>query len=397
MARKERSTQGPWVPAEVQDIVPEVVKDRRALHERPELAMHEDETRAYVRAEAEALGLPVEEVAKGLSVRLLGRGGPGRSVGIRADMDGLPVTETPGLPFRSQNEGWMHACGHDAHMAIALGVLRVLSREADHLTGEVRVLFQPSEEVPPGGALGMIEAGALDGLDSVIGLHVWSPLPVGQVQLNRGVLMGNTDGFRVSLTGSGGHGSAPHATIDTALLAAEIIVNLQQIVSRRVDPLESAVITVGHVEAGTAPNVIPETASLAGTVRSFTPQVRRLLKREIERVIQTTTEMFGAKAEIDYRFGYPAVVNPTSGVPDVVIQVASEVLGRDHVVEAAPSLGGEDFAYFLQKLPGAFFFLGCGNSDTGPHHSPHFGLDEACLPYGVAILTESARRLTARA
>lgn len=290
----------------------------------------------------------------------------------------------------------MHACGHDAHMAIALGVLRVLSREADRLRGEVRVLFQPSEEVPPGGALGMIEAGALDGLDSVIGLHVWSPLPVGRVQLNRGVLMGNTDSFRVALTGSGGHGSAPHATIDTTLLAAEIIVNLQQIVSRRVDPLESAVVTVGQVEAGTAPNVIPETARLAGTVRSFTPQVRKLLKREIERVIQTTTEMFGAKAEIDYQFGYPAVVNPASGVPDVVWQAATDVLGREQVIEAAPSLGGEDFAYFLQQLPGAFFFLGCGNSDTGPHHSPHFGLDEACLPYGVAILAESARRLTAR-
>lgn len=382
---------------EVLEALPTVVRDRRALHERPELAMREDETRAYIREQVEALGLVAEEMAKGLVVRLEGQGGPGRHVGIRADMDGLPVTETPGLPFRSRNEGIMHACGHDAHMAIALGALRVLAQERARLTGEVRFLFQPSEEVPPGGALGMIDAGALDGLDSVIGLHVWSPLPVGIVQLNRGVLMGNTDSFHVRLTGSGGHGSAPHATIDTTLLAAEIIVNLQQIVSRRVDPLESAVVTVGQVQAGTAPNVIPETAMLAGTVRSFTPAVRKLLRREIERIIRATTEMFGAKVEIDYLLGYPAVVNPASGVPDVVSQVAAEVLGRDHVMEAAPSLGGEDFAYFLQKLPGAFFFLGCGSDATGPHHSPHFGLDEACLPYGVAILAESARRLTARA
>lgn len=395
--RKDQGALGVNVPQEVLDVLPEVVRDRRALHERPELAMQEDETRAYLRAEIEALGLEAREVAKGLVVDLPGGAGPGRFVGIRADMDGLPVTEPPGPEFRSRNEGRMHACGHDAHMAIALGALRVLTRAQDRLTGAVRFLFQPSEEVPPGGALGMIEAGVLEGLDSVIGLHVWSPLPVGTVQLNRGVLMGNTDSFHVTLTGSGGHGSAPHATIDSVLLAAEIIVNLQQIVSRRVDPLESAVVTVGKVQAGTAPNVIPETAELHGTVRSFTSGVRKLLKREIERVVRSTTDMFGAKADIDYLFGYPAVVNPTSGVPDVVAQVASDVVGRSRVIEAPPSLGGEDFAYFLEHLPGAFFFLGCGTSQTGPHHSPHFGLDEACLPYGVAILTESARRLTARA
>ncbi|MCL6594617.1 MAG: amidohydrolase [Firmicutes bacterium] len=372
-----------------------VVRDRRHLHAHPELSFRERETVAYLRAQVEALGLSPQERGGGLVVDLAGGAGPGRTVAVRADMDALPVEEAEGLPFRSQAPGVMHACGHDAHMAIALGVLRRLVAGRDRLAGRVRFLFQPAEETPPGGALELIRAGALDGVEAIVGLHVNSLLPVGRAQVQSGPLLANSDVFEVEIEGVGGHGSQPHLTVDAALVAAQTVVHLQTVVSRRVDPLQPAVVSVGRIEAGTAHNIIPGRARVVGTVRTLSEGVRERVRAEMERIVRASADLAGASARLVYTEGYPAVVNPEGWPTTVLAETAAEVVGRAGVVQGPPWLAGEDFAYYQRHVPGAFFFLGCGGPDRAPHHSSAFALDEGCLVYGVDILARAAVRLAA--
>jgi len=379
-------------------LTDELVADRRHLHAHPDLSFREGPTVAYLRGRIESLGLVAEDAGGGLVVRLAGTRGAGRTVGVRADMDGLPVEEAPGLPFRSQNPGVMHACGHDAHMAIALGVVRYLAARRDAFGGEVRFLFQPAEETPPGGALQLIEAGALDGVDAVIGLHVNAALPVGLAQIHPGPLLANADVFDIEIEGVGGHGSSPHQTVDATLVAAQTAVNLQTVVSRKVDPLEPAVVTVGQIEAGTAHNIIPAHARLRGTVRTFSTETQTRVREEMARVVEATAAAAGARARLDYRIGYPATVNPEGGPTAVLEAAGREVLGERRVIQARPWMAGEDFSYYQKRVPGAFFFLGCKEGEhLGPHHSALFRVDEACLPLGVDILARGAVRLTAGA
>jgi amidohydrolase len=383
------------VDPEVTALLPDVVADRRHLHAHPERSFEERETRAYLAKRIAELGVRAEEVGGGLVVRLRGEGGAGRTVAVRADMDGLPIEEAGDLPFRSQTPGVMHACGHDAHMAIVLGVLRLFARRRATLRGEVRFLFQPAEETPPGGAVELIRGGALADVQAVLGLHVQAQLEVGKAQVQAGPLMANSDVFTVAIEGVGGHGSQPHLTVDPVVVMAQTVANLQTIVSRRMDPHAAVVVTVGEAHAGTAHNIIPQRARLGGTVRTFTPEDRGRVRAEMERIVRHTAEAAGARADLTYTEGYPAVVNPDGPTTAAVADAAAEVLGAAGVVRGPAWMAGEDFAYYQGVTAGTFFFLGAGGPGAAPHHSAAFTVDEACLPYGVDILARALARLTA--
>jgi amidohydrolase len=358
----------------------QVVLYRRDLHRIPELAFQELKTRDYLWQHLTHLGLrPQKMGGTGLIADIAGDR-PGPCVAIRADMDGLPLAEETGLPFSSQHDGVMHACGHDGHMAIALALADRLVEER-RFPGTVRLMFQPAEERPPGGAKQMIAEGALEGVDAVYGLHLWTEFPVGVAGLREGPMMANADQFVIRIRGQGGHGSQPEATKDAVLIAAQTVVNLQTIVSRRVRPFDAAVVTCGTIHGGHIFNIIAETAEITGTVRTFSPAVQQLIEREIERIAQRTAALYDATAEVEYQAGYPAVVNPER---EVAIWT-ERLRGLVDVIRPEPSMGGEDFAYYLQQRPGAFLFLGAKPSEgaTFPHHSPHFVIDERALPVGV--------------
>jgi len=371
--------------------VDDVVKWRRDLHQIPELGFEERETSAYCADILRGLGVDVQSVAEtGLVAEIGGRGGRrGPTVALRADMDGLPLQEESGEPFSSRHPGIMHACGHDVHMAVLLGTAARLARRPD-FPGRVRLMLQPSEERSPSGAEALIQAGVLEGVTAVLGLHVWSPLPVGTVAVKPGVMMASTDSFEIAVHGRGGHGSEPDTAQDAVLIAAQTVVHLQTIVSRRVTPLEPCVVTVGTIQAGTASNIIAERALLTGTVRTLSTQVQDRVEREIGRIARSTAALQGATATVRYQRGVPPVVNH----PGVVGAWTAALAGRVQIQQPTPSMGGEDFALYLQEIPGAFLFLGGRpEGEQFPHHSPHFRINEACLPIGVDVLERGARQV----
>lgn len=360
-----------------------LVSYRRDLHRIPEVAFQEYKTRDYLWNRLEEFGLKPQATGEtGITADVEGVR-PGKCIGIRADIDGLPLPEETGLPFSSEHAGAMHACGHDAHMAIALGLAERLASDPD-FAGRVRFLFQPAEERPPGGALKLIEAGVLDGVDEIYGLHVWANLPVGTAGLRSGPMMANADQFTIRVKGLGGHGSQPQSTQDAVLIAAQTVVNLQTIVSRRVAPFEPAVVTCGTIRGGHIFNIIAETAEVTGTVRTFSTAVQSQIADEIAQIAKGTAALYGATAEVMYERGYPAVINHERETA----AWEEKLRGLVEVERPEPDMGGEDFAYYLQHKPGAFLFLGCGpeTGDAPPHHSPHFRVDERVLPLGVEVL-----------
>ena len=360
-----------------------VIEYRRDLHRIPELGFHEVKTREYLYNRLREFGLDPKPAGEtGLWADIEGDR-PGKVIGVRSDIDGLPLPEETGLPFSSEHPGVMHACGHDAHMAIVLGLAQRLTEERS-FPGRVRILFQPAEERPPGGALDLIKAGVLEGVDEVYGLHVWANLPVGIAGLRAGPMMANADQFTIRVKGVGGHGSQPQATKDAVLIAAQIVVNLQTIVSRRVRPFEPAVVTCGTIRAGHNFNIIAETAEITGTVRTFSTETQALITDEISRIAGRTAALYDASCEVEYQKGYPAVVNHERETA----AWEEKLRGLVEVQEIEPDMGGEDFAYYLQHRPGAFLFLGSGQDDgeSAPHHSPHFMVDERAIPLGVEVL-----------
>ncbi|MBX6350791.1 MAG: amidohydrolase [Clostridia bacterium] len=362
----------------------------------PELSFEERETTAFLEETLRGWGLePVRRTPTGLWADLEGGGGSGPTVAVRADIDALPIHEANAFEFRSRRDGVMHACGHDGHTAILLGVTRTLLDLRDRLPGRVRLVFQPAEELLPGGARPMIEAGVLDGVDRIIGLHLWSLLPTGRAGIAPGPLMANADAFEIRVRGRGGHGAQPHLAADALAAAAQVVVSLQQVVSRMVDPMRAAVVTVGVFRAGSAFNVIAPEALLQGTVRTFDADVRARVREALSRVAGDVAHAFGCEAETDYREGYPALVNERGTVEVFRAAVAAQ-MGEAALVEPEPFMGGEDFAYYLLERPGAFLFLGARNPEVGaeyPHHHPNFTIDEAALPWGVAVLAATAWRL----
>ena len=373
----------------IADIEDDLVAWRRDFHRHPEVAFHEERTSRVIKEYLEGLGLPVKTMAgTGLRADLRG-GGDGPTVALRADIDALPLQEQGDKDYISQNPGAAHCCAHDGHMAVVMGAAKVLEGMQDSLHGNVVFLFQPAEELPPGGAIGMVEEGALEGVDAIFGLHFWQPLPTGKVGSVKGPMMAAADNFRISVKGRPGHGSMPHQTVDPILTAAHLVISLQSIISRNLDPLKPGVVSFGTIQGGTVYNIIPEEVKLTGTVRSFETEVQALARDRLQEITQKTCEAFGAQGEMEYEPGYPPVVNPPEMV-DFALDVASKILGEDRIVEIDPVMGGEDFAYFLQKIPGAFLFFGMGDGQPFPHHHPGFDMDEKALPQAALLLTALA-------
>jgi amidohydrolase len=316
--------------------------------------------------------------------------GPGGGLLVRADMDALPLQEESGSPFASQTSGRMHACGHDGHVAISLAVAARLARKRP--AGGVRLLYQPAEE-GANGALACVNDGVLDGVSKAVGLHLWTSLPFGTIGVNRGALMAAVDEFTIDVEGRGGHGASPHEAADPILAAARIVEALQSVVSREINPLDAAVVTVATIHGGTAFNIIPGTVRLTGTARSFTEISGRALPQKIERIVMGTASACGVRATLRYERLNGATVNDP-GVADVVIGVARRLVGEENVDTDARSLGGEDFSEFLNRVPGCFFFVGARkDGPLRPHHSPDFDFDERAMAVGVTVMEAVVREL----
>ncbi len=372
-------------------LTSQIIDWRRDFHRHPEIAYREHRTSAVLKEFMEELDMPVQIVAKtGLCGRLEGQLG-GRTIALRADIDALPLKEEGDKEYISENPEAAHACGHDGHMAVLMGVIELLSRRKKDLKGNAVFLFQPSEERIPGGAKQMIEEGALEGVEAVFGLHLWQQLPTGVVGLVKGAMMAQPDKFTIRIIGKGGHGSMPHQTVDPILVASQLVMNIQSIVSRNVDPLKPLVVSFGTINGGTIYNIIPGEVTLTGTVRSFEPAVQSLAEKRLKEISDATCRAFGAAAELHYEKGYPAVVNDAAMV-DFVAEVTEEVLGQERVKFIDPVMGGEDFAYFLQKVPGAFLFFGMGDGMEYPHHHPAFDIDENALPQATLLMASLALR-----
>lgn len=374
---------------EVKALRDQIIGWRRDFHKHPEVAFQEHRTSQVLESFMDKLGLDVTPMAKTGLRGVLEGGLPGKVLALRADMDALPLKEEADKPYCSENPEAAHACGHDGHMAILMGVVQVLARLRDRLPGRVVFLFQPSEERIPGGAATMIAEGALEGVEGIFGLHLWQPLPTGFVGLVRGAMMAQPDQFTIRVRGRGGHGSMPHQTADPILAASHIVVNVQSIASRNVDPLKPVVVSFGTIQGGTIYNIIPGEVLLTGTVRSFEADVQALAERRLKEIAERTSRAFGAEAEIEYIKGYPPLINDDAMVT-LVEDVARKVLGENRVKFIDPVMGGEDFAYYLRKVPGAFFFFGMGDGMEHPHHHPAFDLDEEALPQATLFMSSLA-------
>ena len=373
----------------VENISDQLTVWRRDFHRHPEVAFQEERTSAVLRGFLESLGLPVKTMAKtGLRAVLEGKKG-GKTVALRADIDALPLQEEGDKEYISLNPGAAHACAHDGHMACVMGAVKVLTQMRDRFDGSVVFLFQPSEELPPGGAKPMVEEGALEGVDAIFGLHFWQSLPTGKVGIVKGPMMAQADNFTIKVTGKGGHGSMPHTSIDPIYAAAQIIVNAQSVVSRNVDPLKPVVVSFGTIKGGTVYNIIPGEVIMTGTVRTFESDVQDLAERRLREISGSVALSLGAEADFEYEKGYPPLVNQGE-MTDFVTATAKNVLGEDCIGPFDPIMGGEDFAYFLQRVPGAFFFFGMGDGMDHPHHHPSFDMDERALPQATHLLIRLA-------
>ncbi len=372
-------------------VFDETVAQRRDFHMNPEVAFEEVRTAGIIADKLEALGLNTRRgVAETGVVAVLEGVTPGRTVLVRADIDALPIQDEKEVPYRSQTAGKMHACGHDGHAAVLLSVAKILSERRGELSGRVVFIFQPAEETV-GGAEVMLEGGALTGVtpDAVIGLHLSSEYPVGTVALRAGPSMAATDSFRVVVHGSGGHAAKPHNCVDPIVIAARLIGALQTLVSRETDPQDSAVVSMTSFHSGSAYNIIPETAELKGTLRTFLPETRSYLKGRIETLCRSEAE--AARGTVSFRWvdTSPAVINDAA-MTERVARVAEGVVGAGKVTESARTMGGDDMACWLAQAPGCYFFVGGRNEALGadkPHHHPRFDLDEQSLGIAVETLT----------
>ncbi|WLR51166.1 amidohydrolase [Bacillus tianshenii] len=365
-----------------EQLYSELVQFRRDLHMYPEVSHEEVETPKKIAAYLRKLGLEVREGVGGNGVvaRLQG-GKPGKTIALRADFDALPIQDEKEVAYKSRVPGVMHACGHDIHTASLLGVANVLSRYRDEIEGNVVFIHQFAEEVSPGGAEAMIADGCLEGVDEIYGAHVWSEDPVGQISFCEGFAMAAADIFEINVFGQGGHGAQPHKTIDPITASCQLVSNLQQIASRKTDPLKAVVVTVGAFQSGKALNVIPDKVYLGGTVRSFDEEVRDETEALIRKMTASTCDVFGAKAEVHYVRGHAAVYNHPTETKKVKT-LAQHLFGKEHVIDKEPIMGAEDFGYYLQKVPGTFFFVGGRNPELNAvysHHHPKFDVDEKAM------------------
>lgn len=387
----------PHLRDDIRALQPQLVKWRRYLHQRPELGFREQITAAFIAQMLQEWGVEHETgIAKTGIVAIVRGEKPGPVLGIRADMDALPIQELNQVSYRSLHDGVMHACGHDGHVAIALGTIHYLMQHRHELHGTVKVIFQPAEE-GPGGAKPMIEAGVLEkpALDAIIGLHIWNNLPLGTVGVREGALMAAVELFDCTIQGRGGHGALPHQTVDSIVVGAQVVNALQTIVARNLDPIKSGVVTVGQFHAGNARNVIADSAQIGGTVRYFDPELTHFFAERVEAIIAGVCNSHGATYSLDYRKLYPPVINDRA-IAKLVRSVAETVIETPiGIVPDCQTMGGEDMSFFLQEVPGCYFFLGSANAPEDlayPHHHPRFNFDETVLGMGVEIFVRCIER-----
>jgi amidohydrolase len=381
----------------VADLQPEIAEWRRDIHRHPELMFDVHRTAGVVAEKLKSFGC--DEVATGIGRTgvvgvIRGKRGPGaRTIGLRADMDALPITEATGLPYQSTAPGKMHACGHDGHTAMLLGAAKYLA-ETRNFAGTAVVIFQPAEE-GGGGAREMVKEGLMErfAIEEVYGMHNYPGFPVGDFAIRPGPMMAAADRIYIDIEGVGGHAARPHHSVDTVLVGAQIINQIQSIVARNVDPLESSVVSICQFNAGTADNIIPQTARLSGTARSLTPEVRDLVEKRLHEVVEGTARLYGASAKLTYKRDYPVTRNHEKQTA-FAASVAAEIVGKDRVdTSAPPVMGAEDFSYMLEARPGAFIFVGNGDS-AGLHH-PAYNFNDEAIPVGTSYwvkLVETALR-----
>lgn len=382
----------------VESIKKEVIEWRRHLHQNPELSFQEEKTSQFVYDALLSFGnLEVTRPTKtSVMARLIGAK-PGKTLGIRADMDALPIQEENTFEFVSKTPGVMHACGHDGHTAMLLGTAKILSGMKDQIKGEIRFFFQHAEEYFPGGAQEMVDAGVMEGVDVVIAAHLMSDLEIGKIGITYGPMMAAPDGFFITIKGKGGHGSAPHQTIDSIAIGAQVVTNLQHIVARNTDPLDNLVVSIGKFVAGEAANVIADSVEINGTVRHFDLQFRESVPVLMERIVKGITEAHGASYEFNYLTGYRPVINDEE-VTKVIEETVRDVYGEEAIDYTKPKMGAEDFSAFQQKAPSAYFLIGAGNEEKGivyPHHHPRFDIDEDAMEYGVNIFVNAVFKFLA--
>ncbi|MFB8798460.1 MAG: M20 family metallopeptidase [Microcoleus sp.] len=382
---------------EIRNLQPQLVEWRRRLHQKPELSFAENLTAEFVSQKLQEWGIEHQTgIAQTGIVATIDSGKPGPVLAIRADMDALPIQEENEVCYRSQHNGIMHACGHDGHIAIALGTACYLAKHKHSFSGTVKIIFQPAEE-GPGGAKPMIEAGVLRNpdVDAIVGLHLWNNLPLGTVGVRSGALMAAVEIFDCTILGKGGHGGMPHQTVDSIVVAAQIVNALQAIVARNIDPIDSAVVTVGTFHAGHTHNVIADTAQMGGTVRYFNPAYQGYFDKRIEQVIAGICQSHGANYQLDYYSLYPPVINDAN-MAELVRSVAESVVETPAgIVPECQTMGGEDMSFFLQEVPGCYFFLGSANQEKNlayPHHHPRFDFDETALGMGVEMFVRCVEK-----
>ena len=373
----------------VTGLYPEMVKWRRYLHQHPELSFHEKETSAWIADKLRAFGCEIQTGVGGYGIIATIKGSlPGPLIALRADIDALPIQDEKECDYASKMQGVMHACGHDGHTATLLAIAKFYYEHRERLSGQRRLIFQPAEEVTPGGAIEMIRAGALDGVDVVYGVHLWTPLPYGSASSKPGAFMSAADEFIIDIEGKGGHGGLPHNAVDSIIVGSALVQGLQSIVSRNVNPLHPAVLTIGSFQAGTTNNIIAEKCQLKGTVRSFDETTRFMIHDRLETFIRHTCGMYGADHSYHMRIGYPPVVNDDKEAARF-FSVAPAIFGEEGTREAEAITVAEDFSYYLLEKPGCFMFVGAGNPDCGAvysHHHPRFDFDERAMKHSAVLL-----------
>lgn len=378
----------------VKQYAEKVILLRRHFHKYPEVSGKEFNTQKKIMEELTAIGLqPRKAAGTGVVVEIEGTR-PGKTVAVRADMDALKIQDEGTTEYHSVHDGVCHACGHDGHTAMLLGVAQILS-EYKEFSGTVRLLFQPTEEEPPSGAMSLIKEGALDGVASIIGVHLWQALAVGTIGSTYGPMMASPDEFIITVQGRGGHGSMPHQTVDALLAGTQIVLALNTVISRNVDPMDSAVLSVCSFQSGNVYNVIPDTATIRGTIRTFKPELRQAILSRIEQIVQGIGAATGTTCVFKKGIGCPPVINAPEIVKEGML-VGAEIVGADKVLEISPVMSGEDFSCYQEKIPGGFFFIGSGNPAKGivyPQHHPKFDIDEVALSYGTEFLVRTVLKL----
>lgn len=371
----------------------DMIRWRRYLHQYPELSFQETNTAEWLAEQLKELGCDMKTGIGGNGIVVTIKGElPGPAIALRADIDALPIQDEKQCDYASKIPGIMHACGHDGHTAALLAVADFYNRHKEKLAGERRLLFQPAEEVSPGGAIEMLKDGALQGVDVIYGVHLWTPLPYGSAATKPGAFMSAADEFVIDIEGKGGHGGLPHDAIDTIVVGCALVQGIQTIISRSVNPLHPAVVTIGSFQAGTTNNIIAEKCQLKGTVRSFDEKTRLLIHDRLETLIRQTCEMYGAKHTFHIRTGYPPVINDEREASRF-FSAAESIFGAENLIQAEAITAAEDFSYYLQQAPGCFMFVGAGNPDCSAvyaHHHPRFDIDERAMLLSAKLLVAMA-------